>query len=152
MLKLDCEFDAYFVKASGPWSKARYSSFSERNKALLTGDAEASFQASIAPLVDTACVERDFDYVVQSTKPEGADKTIITALAYNLTPVPDDVALTKDQLASRSEGTRYRYTLLQTDAGWRIAKIELNSPGRGWMDMTAATRKSKADLYYFAVP
>lgn len=152
MLDLDCEFNAQSQKADEPWRQSRHASFVTRNDALLTGEAEASFHASIASLVDTECVKRTFNYEVQATKPEGSGKTVITALARNMTPLPESLTLTAEQLKQRHDGTRYRYTLLSVDGGWRISRIEMNRVGLGWLDMTAAGPKSKTDIYYFAFP
>jgi hypothetical protein len=74
-----------------------------------------------------------YSYEIQGVEPIGLERTRITVLAKNTTPIPSGAYIDSLSMQTRTEGTRMRFDFSRTGNEWKIDQIEEWSRfGGGW--------------------
>lgn len=77
------------------------------------------------PTYDKCMKERQsFSYEIVGVEPIGTDKSVITLVAKNTTPLRPGMKPDKYDIEHRRDGTKFRFTLVPQAGSWKIQQIE----------------------------
>lgn len=74
---------------------------------------------------DTCMKKREtYSYEIVGVEPTGTDKSVITLVAKNTTPLRPGMKPDKYDIERRRDGTRFRFTLVPQRGEWKISQVE----------------------------
>lgn len=149
---LSCEADVHERKLREAWDEGRYAAISDVYGGVFAGEAADYFQASLKRSRESACIVRIYRREIQSTKMTGETNAVIVVATHNATPLPEGFELDQYNRQRRRDGSRFRYTLVKEDAGWRIEKIEENPFLKGWSSRTSTIFQLEGIPYTDTIP
>lgn len=150
--RLSCEADVHERKLREAWNEGRYAAISDLYGGVFAGEAADYFQASLKRSRESACIVRVYQRDIQSTKMSGETKAVIVVATHNATPLPEGFELDQYNRQRRRDGSRFRYTLVKEEAGWRIEKIEENPFFQGWSSRTSTIFQLEGFPYTDTIP
>jgi len=104
----------------------------EHQKGVATGDMLEGYQF---PFETHIVYARE---IKETKKKPGKDAVDIVAVIKNVTPFPPEASPDNYVKKKRENGDKYRYSLINTEEGWKITEIFLwYEPTRQWLKITS---------------